>query len=287
LQLNGGETEQRQRGYGQNQVLQRPLKVNYISFIMYKLLYLLTFLLLTGLITGCATTQKVSTPGNKNFHSSTASADSITARIPNYKGTLSSVKGKAKAIVSGPEKSNRVTLHFSGNRQKSLIIVKNNIGIKGAKILANGDSLLIYNKVDNYARKISVKRADINGIDHLASINLLKLLNYPLKKGDISSILANKKSYLLRLQSGGSVYISKKNDLIQQIQQPPSSGMPYSKIIYSGYNSVEGLTLPRKITIFSTDQSTRIDLLVQSLTINPSLGKLTIDLPRDIKIYHR
>ncbi len=267
--------------------MQNPLKVDYISPTMHKLPYPLFILLLTGLLASCATTHKVPTVENKNFHPSASSADSIAARIPDYKEALSSVKGKAKAIVSGPKKSNRVTLSFSGNRQKSLIIVKNSIGIKGAEILANGDSLLIYNKVDKYARKVSVKQANINSINHLASVNLLKLLNYPINGGDINSVLENKKSYLLHLKSGGSAYVNKKSALIQQIRQPSSSGLPYSKIIYGDYHSIGGLTLPRRITIFSADQSTRIYLLVQSLTINPSLGKLSIDLPKDIKVYHR
>src|SRR5699024_6489480 len=129
---------------------------------MSKTSYLfITLLPLALLFTACATTNNVPAVNKESFHSSTVSKNQIVAKIPDYRDKLTGVKGKAKAIVSGPEKTHRVTLYFAGNRQRSLIDVRNSIGIKGAKILAFGDSLLIYNKVKKYARKISVKHSHL------------------------------------------------------------------------------------------------------------------------------
>jgi hypothetical protein len=243
--------------------------------------------LFIALITACSTTNKVPTFNKGDFHSSQTGAGKITAKIPDYSSRLTAIKGKAKAVVSGPKKTHRVTLYFSGNRQRSLIDVKNTVGIEGAKILAHGDSLLIYNKVKKYARKISVTNSDLHGIDHLATVNLLKLVNPVVKQGTVKQVRENEDTYLLALQSGGNVYVKKKAHVVRQITQPKSADMPYSKIIYSGYSQIEGLTLPRRITIFSADRSTRIDLLVKSLQVNPSLQNLTIHLPNGTKIYHQ
>lgn len=242
---------------------------------------------LVGLMEACATTKDISSVNEKNFHSSPVSADSLAAQVPDYRNQLSTVKGKAKAIVSGPKKSNRVTLYFSGSRQQSLITVKNSIGIEGAKILASGDSLLIYNKIKKYARKISASQGSLNDVNHLASVNLLKLLNYPVDGKNIHRVMESDKLYLLLQKSGGKIYIGKNNGLIHRVVEPRSAKLPYSKIIYSGYERIGGLTLPRRITIFSANRSTKIDLLVQSLKINPTLKKLSIDLPKGTKIYHQ
>lgn len=245
------------------------------------------FILVICVVTSCSTMNKVPTVNKKSFHPANKKAGQITAKIPNYRDELTSVKGEAKAIVSGPKKTNRVTLYFWGTHKRSLIHVKNTIGVEGAEILAFDDSLLIYNKVKKYVRKISVNHSNLHGINHLATLNLLKLINPVVKKSTVEQVSENETKYLLDLQSGGSVLVNKKTYLVQQITQPKTAGMAYSKIIYQGYGQIEGLTLPRRITIFSADHSTRIDLLVKSLKVNPPLNKLTIHLPDDIKVYHR
>jgi hypothetical protein len=244
-------------------------------------------ILVIGIISACSTTKKISTSRKKDFRPSKTPVSKIAAGIPDYRGQLTAVKGRAKAIVSGPKKTHRVTFYFSGNRQRSLINVKNSIGVEAAKILAYGDSLIIYNKIKKYARRISAANSDLQGINRLATVNLLKLINPVVEEGKVKKASESKAAYLLTLQSGGRIIINKKTDLIRQITQPASAGMPYSKIKYSGYNQIEKLTLPRRITIFSADGSSRIDLLVESLQINPPLKKLTIDLPDGIKIYHQ
>ncbi len=247
------------------------------------ILYLL--LLFSVLLSACATTKEVPAVTGEGFEVSDTPADSITAALPDYSNALKTVKGKGKAIVSEPNNSERATLYFSGNREKSLITIKNSIGIEGGKLLSDGDSLLVYNRVDKYARKISLKDGSLNNINNLASVNILEMLNMAVAGGSVEEVLQNKNSYLLQLQSGGKIYVSKESNVIKQINRPRSSGLPYSQIRYDGYSTIEGLKLPRRITIFSADESAKVDLLIQSLEVNPELDELTIDLPDDIKIY--
>lgn len=240
------------------------------------------------LFSACATSkpEPVATGVNK-FKASETTADSIATQIPNYSTSLATVKGKGKAIISEPENSQRATLYFASNRQKSLITAKNSIGIEGGKLLTDGDSLLVYNKVDDYAQIISIRNNDLQRINNLASINLLEILNIPVRAGQIDGVLEHENTYMLRLNSGGQIFVNKKTLLIRQIDQPSTTGLPYSRILYDAYDKVNGLTLPRKITIFSADKSAKINLLIQSLQVNPELDELKIDLPKDIKIYRQ
>lgn len=250
----------------------------------WTLLVLLSGLLLSA---GCSTVKEVPAVGDEGFKPSDMPADSIISRIPDYQDQLQSVEGKGKAIVSEPGNSDRVTLYFKGNRSKSLITIKNSIGIEGGQILSDGDSLLIYNKVDKYARKISVTQPGIDNINNLATVNLVAMLTLPVPLKQVRRILENEDTYLLHLPSGARVYVNKENMRIRQVTRPAGVGAPYAQINYDGYSAIGGLQLPRRITIFSADRSAKVDLLVQSLEVNPDLDPLTIDLPDDIKIYHR
>lgn len=244
------------------------------------------FTVLIGIISACSTVREVPAVEKENFQESQIPIDSVVAALPNYSDTFKTVKGRGKAIVSEPENSEHVTILFSSNREKSLITIKNSIGIEGGQLLTDGDSLLVYNKVDKYARKLSVS-GDLDDINNLATVNILEILNTPVSAKEVQRMWENDEAYLLRLQSGASIFVGKENGLIQQIDQPQEPGIPYSQIKYEGYERIEGLKLPRRITIFSADKSAKVDLLLQSLEINPELGKLEIDLPEDIKIYRR
>lgn len=245
------------------------------------------FTVLIGIMSACSTVREVPAVEQRNFQESQTPIDSVVATLPDYSDTFNTVKGKGKAIVSEPENSERVTILFSSNREKSLITIKNSIGIEGGQLLTDGDSLLVYNKVDKYARKLSVSGGDLDDINNLATVNILEILNKPVSAKEIRQIWENEEAYLLRLQSGASIFVGKENGLIKQIDQPQEPGIPYSQIKYEGYERIEGLKLPRRITIFSADKSAKVDLLIQSLEVNPELGELEIDLPDDIKIYRR
>lgn len=244
-------------------------------------------IVLGALIAGCSTVREVPAVKEGNFAPSDTPADSLVAAIPDYSDTFNTVRGKGKAIVSEPENSERVTLLFSSNREKSLITIRNSIGIEGGQLLTDGDSLLVYNKVDNFARKLSVTGDDLQSINNLASVNILDILNTPVSADEIEQIWENKSTYLIGLQSGTRLYVGKSDMLVQQIDQPSTGNVPYSQIKYAGYQGIEGLKLPRRITIFSADNTAKVDLLIQSLEVNPELGELTIDIPDDAKIYYR
>jgi len=224
---------------------------------------------------------------NESFSASTEDASAVISQIPDYEESLKTLKGKGKAIVSEPGNTERVSLDFSSNRKRSLVTVKNGIGIEGGKMLTDGDSLIVYNKIDNYVRKISVREGNLSRIDNLASLNILEIMNFTISKENVDEILENRDSYLLILKSGGKIYIDKKSFHIKQIRQPRAAQLPYSQIVYDAYSNLNGFMLPRKITIISADASSKIALLVQSLEVNSELEMLNLNIPKDATVYYQ
>jgi hypothetical protein len=238
-------------------------------------------LIIAGLISACTPTRMV-TEGD--YTRSDVSAEVVVSQIPNYESELSRIKGKGRALVSEPGNSDRATIDFHANRQLSLLTIQNRIGIEGGQMLVDADSILIYNRVDKIAQKISIYDGRMTSLNELASINILDLVNYKVDLEDVQSVWESNNSYQLRLESGAHVFVNKEEGWVQQVEQTRRGRAPYSRIIYESYGELNGFTLPRKITIFSADGDSRVVFLVRSLEVNPDKLDLKMDIPSDIVI---
>ncbi len=220
------------------------------------------------------------------FIPSQKSPSEIVNNIPDYSKNLTSIDGKGRAIVSEPGNTERVTVLFSSNRNRSLVTVRNGIGIEGGQLLTDGDTLLVYNKVDKFARKIPIRGGKLSRINRLASLNILDMISYSVSAGNVESVLENNDLYRLLLTNGTKVDVAKDSGLIRQVLQPQNSKLPYSKIMYDAYGDIEGFKLARKISIFGPEGKSKVALQLTGLELNPDLKTLTINLPEDIPVYY-
>lgn len=235
-------------------------------------------------LAACTSSEKLVTEG---FQPSAADASQIVHSIPNYRQNLQSIKGKGRAIVSEPGNTERVTVLFSSNRTKSLVTVRNGIGIEGGQMLSDGDTLLVFNKIDKYARKIPIRGGNLSRINRLASLNILDMISYSVSGDDVETVLENEELYQLQLTEGTNILVDKKSGMIRRVEQPKSSELPYSEITYDAYSSIEGFTLPRRISIFGAERESKVALQLTGLELNPTLDSLTINLPDDTRIYYQ
>ncbi len=217
-----------------------------------------------------------------------AEFDSVLNLLPNYATSLYAVSGKGRAIVSEPNNSDRVTIEFETDSLLSLLTIKNRIGIVGAEMLVDQDSILIYNKVDKVAQKISAVDNRLTSLNELVSINLIDLLNYKIHLRQIAGIErhfqgSDVTTYMF-FKTGGYARISEQNKEIEYIEQPRFTGLPYSAIRYENYGTINGYTLPRKITILSADEASKVIFQIRSLETNPDNLNLTLTIPENIPI---
>ncbi len=229
----------------------------------------------------CSSTKTITTG---NFEPSYADTDSLVSALPDYSDEISTLTGSGRAIVSEPGNSDRVTIDFKTNRELSLLTIKNRIGIEGGKMLVDQDSILIYDRIEKKAQKISIYDGRMTSLNELASVNILDLINFTVDANDVIEVTEDNNSYKLRLSNRAEVFIEKKTGRIWQVLQPRNGPAPYSKLLYEGYGELKGYTFPRKITIFSSDGDSKVAFLVRSLDINPGYLNFTIDIPNDVEI---
>jgi len=248
--------------------------------LTYKHLLILPLLLLVA--AACSTPRTA--VSIDDMERSDISPAELAAMVPDYSTTLLTLEGSGRAIISEPGSSERVTLQFMTGRDASLITVRTSVGIEGGQILVDTDSLLVYNKVDGYAEKVSIHQSNLTSIGSLASLNMLDLFSYSLPEDEIAYIFENDRYFVAVLFDDTRVTISKRDGIVQDVVQTGARAA-YSRIEYEGHARIEDFYLPRKITIFSRDGSSRATFLVQRLEVNTELPELRIDLPDDIPIY--
>jgi hypothetical protein len=243
--------------------------------------YLVSTILFALFIAACSTSRPI-TEGE--FNRSELAKAEVAGSMNNYEKTLNSVKGKGRALVSEPGNSDRVTIDFEANKTLSLLTIQNRIGIEGGQMLVESDSILIYNRVDKVAQKISINDGRLTSLNELASINILDLLNYKVEPSEIEGVFESNNFILLRLKDDTHVYLDKDALTVQRVDQNKGSDASYSQIKYESYGELEGFILPRKITIFSTDGKSRVVFLIRSLDVNPDNLNLKITIPENIHI---
>ena len=208
----------------------------------------------------------------------------LLASIPNYSGKLYAVKGRAKAIVSKPGNSERVNIDFTSDTAYSILKIKNRLGIEGASMFIDPDSILTYFKTDKIAQKISIHDGRLTSLNQLASINLLDLLHFKVDSAMVIEAYESDEYYFLKMHTDGAIKVNKNNMLIEEITQPYFSKFPYSKIIYEHYGELSGYLLPKKITIFNSEGDSKAILQIRSLKVNPYLLNFNLNIPSSIPI---
>lgn len=249
---------------------------------MNRLFTILIITVLAGILLSCSISSVIDKDEQGDYRPSTISSDSLHKLISDYSGALAKVSGKGRAIVSQKNGSDRLTIEFYSNRDTSLLTIRSSVGIEGGQVLVKDDSVLVYNKVDKYARISPLSEGSGSDIGSLASVNIIELLNFTVQRDEITSVVENDDFYVGILGNKGRFFLEKKTGLIREVLWNRDS--PYRQIIYEGYTDLDEFELPRKITILSADENSQVVFLVQNLNVNSSLPELTIKLPENIPI---
>ncbi|GEM_PF-245296 len=247
---------------------------------------LLPFLLVVFLVmaVSCRSIKPIEDQTPSGYKTADISAEEIGSRLLRSDRQLNGIRGKGKALISTPDQSDRVTLYFAGNRDSSHITIQNRLGMKGGELLTTGDSILIYNKVDKEAHKISYADAHHTQLNSLASANLVEVLNYKINTDRIDRVLASPEFYLLIMNDDTRIRLDRNNYHIKEVQLSEGRQKPYNQIQYENYEELDGFLLPRKLTVTSADRRSRVTLLIRSLSVNPRDLTLSVDLPDNIMI---
>ena len=247
--------------------------------------YLYIFFLIFILFQACRSTRNVTeTPSEKSFSKSNKNALSILHTVPGYNHPLISATGKAKVIVSQPGSVERGTIFFTADRKQTLFTFKNGLGIEGGRLYFNRDSVLVYNRIDKYARKMSLLDYSYVYLNGIEPINPLDVLSPGLKGKKVSKMTENATAYSITFKDKTHILVNRQSHLIKKIVYPSDLAGNFNTIELDGYAKIQNYFVPRKIQILSSDKKSNIFLLIQSLNVNPEKLNFNIKIPSRLKI---
>ncbi len=198
--------------------------------------------------------------------------------------SLISLSGRANVQVSEPGNTKRLTVSFQSDRRESLMTLRNNLGIEGGRIYSNPDSVIIYNRLEDIAHKMSHEDATWFYLNGVAAMNLLQLLDPISEPEHIHRIFENDTFYLVETDQGDRHYFEKDQLVLRRTDRKVYQPEAYSTFQFDNFVDIEGFRLPRRLQILSYDEKSNIFLVIRALDINPANLEFDPNIPGDIEI---
>ncbi len=222
--------------------------------------------------------------GAGEYAESQVSAEELLPNLNLDFDAVHSLTGRASARVSGPDMQEQVTLNFTSDRTQSLLAMRNNLGIEGGRIYADADSVIMYDRIEKKAWKMSIMDSHKILLNGFSAFNVIDFLMPDLDPEDIEKVLESEDKWKLKLHSGATFFFTKNDGLLVRMTKPAVDPEAYNKFIFSNHAQISNHTLPRRIQILSNDEKSTIFLLIQALELNPSAPSFDIGIPDDIPV---
>lgn len=194
------------------------------------------------------------------------------------------LSGRASVQVSEPGQTDRASVQFRSDRYQSLLLISNNLGIEGGRIHSDPDSVVVYNRIEKVAHKMSHEDAAWFYLNGIGAMNLLSML-YPLTgPHQIEAIYETGEHFLIETTYGDRHILDRERLLLRRTERSTLHPEAYSTFHFENHAELEGHRLPRRIQILSYDEKSNIFLVIRSLEINPSDLEFDPEIPDNIDI---
>lgn len=197
---------------------------------------------------------------------------------------IEGISGRARAQYSGPGNSERSGVLFSSDRKRTLMVFRNNLGIEGASLLVEPDSVTFYNRIDQFAQKVSNSDHDVLFENGFYAVNLLNVLNPDLQDRSPRRIFESETAWRIVFDDQVTMVFDKQTGDLLQYELYILNNFAFSTYLFGNYVEVAGYRLPRNIQITTKDKRSNIYLSVQSIEVNPAFLDMTLNIPSHVRI---
>jgi hypothetical protein len=194
------------------------------------------------------------------------------------------LSGRASVQVSEPGHSERVSVRFRSDRNQSLLLISNNLGIEGGRIHSDPDSVIVYNRIEKVAHKMSHEDAAWFYLNGIGAMNLIRMLHPFTGPEQIGAIYESDDFFLVETAPGERHLLSRNGLVLRRTERLDVHPEAYSTFEFDNHAELDGYRLPRRIQILSYDGKSNIFLVIRSLETNPSGLDFDPDIPDDIEI---
>lgn len=214
------------------------------------------------------------------------SSERITDILPQLQNQArpSVLEGRARVQLSTPQERERVIVTFTADKYQTVLRIRNNLGIEGGRMLIDQDSVLIYDRIESSAWKVSREEGDMFFIQDISAINIMDILYPDFSEGFRTRIHESEHSYLLRSQSGKQYIIRKENYQLQKVIFPDDQFLTWTEFIFSDFQDHDMFQYPSRVQILSSDRKSNIFMLIQNIDFEPSNPDFSLGIPDHISV---
>ncbi len=198
--------------------------------------------------------------------------------------SLNTISGRAGVQISEPGHTERANIRFRSDRNHSLLLVSNNLGIEGGRIYSDPDSVIIYNRIEEVAHKMSHEDASWFYLNGIGAMNLIRMLHPITEPGEIEDIYESEDFFLVFTRHGEQHYLSRDRMILRRTERRTHHPEAYSTFNFDNFAEIEGFRLPRRIQILSSDEKSNIFLAIRALEVNPSELEFDPGIPGDVDL---
>lgn len=249
--------------------------------------YIPVIVLLAMSLSACASTAKIAPTDitiDQGYESSKAEIGSVLINMGD--SGLKSLRGKARVAFSSPGNSERGIAEFTADRKHMMAKVRNSVGIEGAHIVVDSDSVLLYYVIDKIAWKLSIKDYETRPEIRLRlPLNLLDMFKPQIDYSEAVSVEENNRLYKVVLRDSSELLLDKSSLLPYEIRFNTDQDDRFTDFTYDSYAQLNGISLPRRIQAVTADRKNRIRFEITELEVNPENAVFMMSIPASVPIY--
>jgi hypothetical protein len=239
------------------------------------------FLLTVAFLYSCAP-KSLTLEGD--FVQSSRNASEVLDQIRMPEIAVQSITGRARAQYSGPGSSERSAVSFASDRDRTLLIFRNSLGIEGGRLLVEPDSVTLYNRIEQTAQRVSSDNHDVMFDNGFYAVNMLSILSPDLKNRVPRRIYENDSAWRITFDDHVSMNFSKETGDLLQFEYRILNNFAFSTYLFANFMEVSGYRFPRNIQITTNDRRSNIYLVIQSYEVNPPILELSLNIPGHVRI---
>lgn len=246
--------------------------------------YIPVFVLLV-LLAACTPRVVSIEEGDEIFVPSQRNPAEVLEQIRGQQPALHTLGGRGRVQLSTPGNTERSTVVFVSDRSRSLLTFRNSLGIEAGKLLVEPDSVTLYNRIDQYARRVSIAEQDLLLDSGFYAVNMLSVLNPDLEERYPRTLHESADSWRFTFEDHSRMVFSRETGTLTRLEFRVMDPTAFSTFLFANHVETGGFRLPRNVQILSNDRRSNIFLTVQSYDINPPQPQFDLNIPSGVTIF--
>jgi hypothetical protein len=194
------------------------------------------------------------------------------------------LSGRGRVQLSIPGNTERSTIQFASDREQSLLVFRNSLGIEAGRLLVEPDSITFYNRIDQYVQRLSVNDKDLILENGFYAVNLLSVLAPDLRTREPRHAYESTDSWRIVFDDRTAMTFSKAGHRLTSIDFYASSPVAFTTYLFANHFDAGGYQMPRNVQILSQDKKSSIFLTILSMEMNPATIDLDPQIPAGIRV---